>query len=390
MIPYGRQSIGRAEIAAVSAILESDYLTQGPLIDQFEAALCQATGSPYAVVCSSGTAALHLAALAIKTQSGKTSLSSITSPITFVASANCIEYIGGTNNFLDISLESLGLDLDLLEQRCKSGNSPECVVYVDFAGVCGDLARLKALSESYSFKVIEDAAHALGSTYTVAGKSHTVGCGSHSDITILSFHPVKTITTAEGGALLSANKELADIARKMRSHGIEREPAKLTRHDGPWYHEMNALGYHYRLTDIQCALGLSQLNSLAKFRERRQAIVKMYNQAFGGIEQLIIPPWPKDQSPCYHLYPLQFREGSNRRRFAYDFLKEHGIGTQVHYIPVYQQPYYSQKYGFKIGKCPNAELYYSRCLSLPLYPDLSEAQVQHVISSVLASLVHRE
>ena len=303
-----------------------------------------------------------------------------------MASANCVEYTGGTNDFLDISLDSLGLDLDLLEQRCVSGNSPDCVVYVDFAGICADMARLKALSDRFDFRLVEDAAHSLGSTYSVDGKSYAAGCGLHSDITILSFHPVKTITTAEGGALLTRNKALADIARGMRSHGIERDPSKLRHHDGPWYHEMHSLGFHYRLTDVQCALGLSQLKSLPKFRERRQEIVRMYNQAFGGCEQLITPPWPQDQSPCYHLYPLQFREGSKRRRSAYDYLKAHDIGTQVHYIPVYQQPYYADKYGFKPGKCPNAELYYSRTLSLPLYADLSDAQVAQVIASVLATL----
>ena len=386
MIPYGRQSIGPAEIAAVSAILQSDFLTQGPVIDQFEAALCKISGASYAVVCSSGTAALHLSALALKAQLKKESLRSITSPITFVASANCIEYVGGSNDFVDISLDTLGLDLQLLEQRCRKGNIPDCVVYVDFAGIAGDLNKLKKLSNDFGFKVIEDAAHALGTTYNVDAKSYAVGCGEHSDITILSFHPVKTITTAEGGALLTNDKELADYARKMRSHGIEREPAKLSKFDGPWYHEMHALGFHYRLTDMQSALGLCQLNSLPKFRERRQAIVKQYNQAFSAHAQLITPPWPENQSPCYHLYTLQFREGADRRRTAYDYLKEHGVGTQVHYIPVYQQPYYANKYGFKSGKCPNAELYYSRTLSLPLYADLSDSQVQQVISNVIDSL----
>jgi UDP-4-amino-4,6-dideoxy-N-acetyl-beta-L-altrosamine transaminase len=379
MIPYGRQSIDSCDISAVDAALRSDWLTCGPKVEEFEAALCRATGAQFAVACSNGTAALHLACLALDI--GENDLG-VTSPITFLASANCIEFCGGKTDFVDIDPARLCLSPERLEEYCATVATPKVVVPVDFAGIPADLPAIWKSAKSHGFAVIEDAAHALGSAYAHEGATYRCGSCAHSDLAILSFHPVKTITTGEGGAITTNSDELARTLRLLRSHGMTKDPAKLTRNDGPWYYEMHELGFNYRITDIQCALGTSQLRRLGEFKKRRQEIVRRYNAAFQNDKRFMLPPWPGGADPCQHLYPLRFTAGSAARLQAYEALKAAGIGTQVHYVPVHLQPYYAGKYGYKAGKCPAAENYYSGCLSLPLYAGMSDADTEMVIKAM--------
>lgn len=379
MIPYGRQSIDASDTEAVVKVLQSDYLTTGPAVEQFEKKLCGLTGTKHAIACANGTAALHLACMALGIGKGKTG---ITSPITFLASANCVEFCNGATDFVDIDPETLCLSVAALKTYLQKGNRPAVVIPVDFAGAPADLPSLWALAQEYGFNVIEDAAHAIGSTYTHDNKEHQCGSCAHSDLAIFSFHPVKAVTTGEGGAVMTNSDALAEKVRLYRNHGMTKKPELLTKNDGPWYYEMHEPGYNYRITDMQCALGISQLEKLKEFKLRRQEIVRKYNKAFANNNLLITPPWPKNSSPCFHLYALQFTQGENARRTAYDNLRQQGILPQVHYIPVYWQPYYSKKYGYRQGKCPAAELYYSRCLSLPLYPAMTDGDCKLVVSSI--------
>lgn len=358
---------------------KSDYLTTGPQVQEFEKKLCAVTGANYAVVCSNGTAALHLACLALGI--GKEDLG-LTSPITFLASANCIEYCGGKADFVDIDPNTFCLSPDGLVAHCEEVAVPKVVIPVDFAGVPADLPRIKEISKKYGFKIIEDAAHAIGSTYQYKGKEYQCGSCVHSDVAILSFHPVKTITSGEGGAVLTNNPEIAERLIIFRNHGMVRASDNLKNDKGGWYYEMTELGYNYRITDIQCALGISQLKRLDEFKKRRQVIFNIYSDAFAEVDGLILPVWPKNTSPSYHLYTIQFKEGFEKRRAVYDNLRKKNILSQVHYIPVYYQPYYEGKYGKRNGLCPNAEKYYSRCLSLPLYPSLNKRDIDFIIQSL--------
>jgi perosamine synthetase len=376
---YSKQQISDADIQAVKEVLCSDFLTTGPQVTAFEEMLCAATRARYAIASSSGTTALHLACLALDIKKGD---KGITSPITFLASANCMEFCGGKVDFVDIDASTLCLSPEQLEKYCRNGQPPAVVIPVDFAGIPADLPAIQVLSQKYGFKIIEDAAHSLGSTYSYQGKEYPCGCCQHSDLAILSFHPVKTITTGEGGAVLTNDDKLAEALRRLRSHGTVKGGKQNSPLDGDWYYQMLSLGYNYRITDIQCALGLSQLKRLAEFKARRQSIVKCYNEFFQKNSEFIIPPWPSNTSPCQHLYPLQIGAGPKKRKLLYDSLKQDRIFTQVHYIPVYWQPYYSQKYGYRQGKCPEAELYYSRCLSLPLYPTMADDDCELVESSI--------
>jgi perosamine synthetase len=378
MIPYGRQHIDESDTAAVTRALESDFLTTGPAVTAFEKRLCEITGARHAIACANGTAALHLACMALDLRPGDLG---VTSPLTFLASANCVEFCGGTVDFVDIGDGRLGLCPGCLEEYCRT-RKPRVVIPVDYAGIPAHLPRIAALAKQHRFAVIEDAAHSLGSSYTVDGVEYQCGGCAHSDMATLSFHPVKTITTGEGGAVTTNDDALAARLRLLRSHGMTKDSAILTRNDGPWYYEMHELGYNYRITDIQCSLGLSQLDKLELFRDRRRHIVRMYNDAFAHSEQLQTPPWPEHTNPCYHLYPLRFTEGPERRRRMYDLLMNNGIGTQVHYIPVHWQPYYRGKYGFSEGAFPVAETFYNQVLSLPLYPGMTDEDVERVTAGV--------
>ena len=382
-ISYGHQSISEEDIEAVGKVLRSPFLTTGPVAAEFESSLCDLTGAKHAIVCSNGTTALHLACLGIGIS--KDDLG-ITSPITFLASANCVEFCGGRTDFVDIDPETLCLSPEKLEAYCKTVAVPKVVIPVDFAGIPADLPAIHALSKKYGFRTIEDAAHSIGSSYEWNG--HQVSCGAcvHSELAIFSFHPVKTITCGEGGAVLTNDDKMAERLRRMRSHGIEKRVDLLTKSDGPWYHEMTDLSYNCRITDFQCALGRSQLKRLQYFKERRRDIVDRYSSAFSAFEELTLPHDPKGSSVCYHLYILQFHEGSQKRYEAFQKLWNVRVYSQIHYIPVYWQPYYNKKYGYPTGKCPNAEKYYAQCLSLPLYPALSDDEVDYVIESVVDCL----
>lgn len=378
-IPYARQWIRKEDTDRVLATLTSEFLTTGPEVRAFEEALCRVTGARHAVACSNGTAALHLACMALGVSSGDLGL---TSPNSFLASANCIEFCGGRTDFIDIDPASLCMDPAALADYCRTRAVPRVVIPVDFAGTPADLPAIRALAEKFGFAVIEDAAHSLGSVYRHDGK--TVACGSctHTDLAIFSFHPAKTVTAGEGGAVMTNDEGLARRLRTLRTHGMVGSGDLPHETDGPWYYEMAELSYNYRITDIQCALGSAQLKHLETFRHRRREIVRMYNTAFESDHRLILPPAELAADACPHLYPIRFAGGNDVRKRIFLDLRDRDIFCQVHYIPIYWQPYYARKYGFTKGKCPRAETYYSQALSLPLFPALTDDEVHVVITTV--------
>jgi perosamine synthetase len=398
-LPYGRQWIEEDDIAAVVECLRGDWLTQGPRVEQFEKALCNVTGARHAVAVSSGTAALHLAALALGVGPGDTA---ITSANTFVASANCVAYCGGTPYFADVDAATGLIDLGSLEQcvatLTRAGRPPKLIVPVDFAGQPADLPAVRAIAARCGAKVVEDAAHSLGGSYVHNGINfRAAGCG-HADLAILSFHPVKHITTGEGGAVLTNDAAMAARVRELRTHGIHRDPPRLTRpHEGPWYYEQAELGYHYRLTDMQCALGLSQLAKLERFVARRNAIASLYDAAFAEkpLSDFVEPleTGAATAIHAYHLYVIRLKQRPGetvkqlgvRRKALYVALREQRVFTQVHYIPVPQQPYYHSRAPWDLH-FPGAAAYYASCLSLPMYPLLSDKEVQRVVDALRATL----
>ncbi len=389
-VPYGRHAIDDADLSSVAAALQSDRITQGPRIEQFEEALAAAVGARYSVAVSSGTAALHLAALAAGIGPGDILL---TSPITFVASANCALYCGAQPDFVDVDPLRVALDPEALEaylQKPRRAGRPRAVVPVHFAGHPADIERIAAIAKARGLIVIEDACHALGATWTdSAGTTHRVGDGSHAQMAVFSFHPVKHVTTGEGGAVTTNDRALRDRLRSLRSHGIERDPKLLRQREGPWYYEMQSLGYNYRITDFQCALGSSQLAKLDEFLARRREIAARYDSAFRGHPLLEPLAQPARSRSAYHLYVLRLRGAcASRRREVFDALLEAGMGVNVHYIPVSWQPYYQDRFGFRRGEFPHAEDYYRRAVTIPLYPALSDTQVTWVIDTV-SSVVER-
>ena len=393
MIPYGRQSISEDDIAAVVAVLRGDFLTQGPAIESFEQAFAARVGAKYAVAVNSATAALHLA---LRVAGIGKDDRVVTSPITFVASANAAAYVGATPDFADIDPVSYTLDPVALEKTWKPDT--RAVVAVDYAGQVSDLPEISRIARARDAIVISDACHGIGGSFHAQGRSGkrwTLGGNPWADITTFSFHPVKTMTTGEGGMLVTDRKDWADYARILRSHGIVRDPAHFTstdEHDplaekGPWLYEMQELGYNYRLTDIQCALGISQLKRLNQFIARRREIVAAYNHAFTGLSHFTRPGLrdPADVSTTsWHLYTVQidFAALGKMRTEVMKSLRELGVGSQVLYVPVYLQPWYRQTFGYAPGKCPVAEQFYARALSLPLYPSMSDADVAGVIAAV--------
>ena len=399
IIPYGRQSISEEDIEAVCSVLRSDWLTQGPRVREFEDALARQCGARHCIAVSNGTMALHFACLALDMAPGETGL---TSPISFLASANCIAYCGGRADFADIDPKTLCLSPEKVEEYCKTQGVPRVVIPVDFAGVPADLPQFKLLSEKYGFALIEDAAHAIGSTYKYADKEYACGSCVHTDMSVLSFHPVKTITTGEGGAILTNDDNIAAKLRNIANHGIEKAPQKFINKDmafnlqpptsnglpqaNPWYYEMHSLGFNGRITDIQCALGLSQLKRLEVFKAKRQAIARRYNEAFAELEReqvVILPPWPAGTDPCFHLYPIRLGPDCRiSRDELFLGLREKGIYCQVHYIPIYRQPFYLQKYDYNPGRFPKAENYFNSCVSLPLFPDMDDEIFQQIIKSL--------
>jgi UDP-4-amino-4,6-dideoxy-N-acetyl-beta-L-altrosamine transaminase len=389
-IPYGRQHITEADLAAVRETLQSDFLTQGPRIAEFESAFAKYIGSNFAVAVSNGTAALHLCAMALDVKPGQ---KVITSPITFAASANCIAYCGGTVEFADIDPNTLLLDLVAVEKLLSTSPAGTYagVVAIDFAGRAVNLESLKKLADEYGLWIIEDACHAPGGHFPdSAGKIQNCGNGQFADLAIFSFHPVKHIACGEGGMITTNNKAHYERLLTLRTHGITRDPNKFendvqwaagnTKEDVStypgWYMEMHELGYNYRLTDFQAALGISQLKRANDGLEKRRSIARRYEDAFMDKKWLLSQSGSID-GHAYHLYIIEVDD----RLELYNHLRTKNIFAQVHYIPVHLMPYYKQQ-GFKEGDFPHAERYYSRCLSLPMYPTLKEEEQDFVIQTV--------
>jgi dTDP-4-amino-4,6-dideoxygalactose transaminase len=374
-IPYGRQNINSDDIAAVTAVLESAYITQGPAILLFEEAIQLYCGAKHALALSSGTAALHAAMMALDVGKGDIVW---TCPISFVASSNCALYVGAAIDFVDCELATGNIDIAALQLKLETAQSkgclPKILVVVHFSGRVCNMAEIHSFSEKYGFKIIEDAAHALGASYA---NSQKVGCNKYSDITMFSFHPVKSITTGEGGVLTTNDKKIADKIARLRTHGITRDEDKMqnTPH-GPWYYEQIDLGYHYRITDIQAALGTSQLKRLDDFIAKRHKIAENYHNSFAN---LAITPPPSDAKSAWHLYVIQV--DSLKRRQVFDYMRANGIGVNVHYIPIHMQPYYA-KLGFKIGDFPICEKFYAGAISLPVFPTLQENEQEYVIGKL--------
>ena len=395
MLPYGRQSISESDIAAIVAVLRSDFLTQGPLIEEFERQFAQRVGASYAVAVNSATAALHLAMRVAGIGAGDRV---VTSPITFVASANAAAYVDATPDFCDVDPTTITLDPAVLEKNWTDDTL--AVVAVDYAGQACDLPEIARIAHARGAIVIEDACHGAGGAFhsgPAAGKRWNLGGNPWADLAVFSFHPVKTMTTGEGGMLVTNRADWARRARTLRSHGIVRDPtAFVTGADdatlgerGPWSYEMQELGYNYRLTDMQCALGLSQLRRLDSFITRRREIVAAYNAAFADLDWLQTPGLrtaADAATTSWHLYSVQidFSALGRTRSQVMAQLRIEGVGTQVLYIPVHLQPWYRQRYGYGPGKCPVAENFYSRALSLPLYPAMTDGDVKCVIAAVQA------
>jgi len=392
MIPYGKHWIDDDDIKAVVDVLKGDWLTQGPKVSEFEKALADYCGAAYAVAVSNGTAALHLACLAAGITEGD---EVITSPMTFVASANCILYCGGTPVFADI--DSASWNIDTADINRKIGAKTKAIIPVHFAGLPCDMEAIGKLAQDHNLIVIEDACHALGAEWKdAAGQWQKTGSCSHSDMTVFSFHPVKHITTGEGGAILTNNAAYYEKLLLLRSHGITKNPEKFVHKDPavsstspePWYYEMQELGFNYRITDMQCALGLTQLRRNKTFVERRRSIAQQYDDAFKNSEHITVQPEPAAKRNAHHLYAVQIdfaRTGRDRASFMHELHKK-GIGTQVHYIPVHLQPYYRKRFGSKEGDHPVSEAYYRKALSLPLFPKMSDANVASVIKAVKDTL----
>jgi len=370
-LPYGHQWIDEDDIAAVSQVLRSDWVTTGPGVDEFEARLAEYVGSEYAVVLSSGTAALHAAAFAAGIGPGD---EVITTPLTFAASANCVLYQGGAPRFADVEADTLNIDPVEIERAITPRT--KAIIPVDYTGQPCDLAEISEIARQHDLVVIEDAAHALGAEY----RGQRVGSLSH--MTVFSFHPVKLITTGEGGAVTTDDAELARRLRLFRNHGITSE-ARERQEAGAWFYEMTALGFNYRLTDFQCALGMSQLDKLDRFLARRREIAREYDEAFADLAQVMTPAVRDDRLSAWHLYVIRLALERLRvgRGEVFAALRAENIGVNVHYIPVYWHPYYAQL-GYERGLCPVAEDAYERLVTLPLFPAMSDADVADVIAAV--------
>lgn len=377
-IPYGKHWVIEEDIKAVGEVLRSNFLVQGPCVLKFEKAICKYTGAKYCVAVSSGTAALHLAVLALEIPEKN---EGITTPNTFLASSNALIYTGLTPVFADI--DSRTFCIDPKEITKKITKKTKVIIPVDFAGQPADMREISKLAKEKNIFVIEDAAHAFGSRY--ADGSYVGSC-KYSDLTTFSFHPVKTVTTGEGGAITTNSKKLYEKLIMLRSHGTTKEPDKLKKNPGPWYYEMQSLGFNYRLSDFGAALGLSQLKRLNFFIKRRRQIVERYNKAFKNLENFTTPFEKKGVKSAFHLYValIDFKKLSKTRKQVMEQLKGKGVGTQVHYIPVYQQPYYREHFNQKSGELEVCEEYYEKCLSMPLYPKMTDGEVDQVIRAVQA------
>lgn len=384
MIPYGRQEVTQTDIDAIVAVLRSDFLTQGPQVPLFEQTVANHVGARHALAVNSATSALHIACLALGLGPGDWLW---TTPNTFVASANCGLYCGAQVDFVDIDPRTYNLCPQALERKLvaaqAAGRLPKVVVAVHLCGQPCDMAAIHALGQRYGFKIIEDASHAIGGKY----KGEFIGNGRYGEITVFSFHPVKIITTAEGGMALTNDAELANKMALLRSHGITRDAAQMTHApDGPWYYQQVDLGFNYRMTELQAALGVSQMARLDDYVARRHALAARYDTLLADLP--ITRPWQHpDSYSGLHLYVirLQLERISKTHRQVFDSLREQGIGVNLHYIPVHTQPYYQQM-GFKAGDFPEAERYYAEAISLPMFQTMTEAQQDKVTEALRAAL----
>jgi len=367
-IPYGHQWIDNKDIKEVIKVLRSDWITQGPKVDEFEKAVAKYCGVRYAVAVSSGTAALHAAYAVAGIGPGD---EVITTPLTFAAATNGIVYCGGKPVFADIQEDTLNIDPKEIEKKITK--KTKAIAPVDFAGHPSDYDEILKIAKKYKLLIIEDAAHALGSEYK--GKK----IGSFADMTILSFHPVKAITTGEGGMILTNNKDFYEKLKIFRHHGIVKKPE-----EGGWYYEIENPGYNYRLTDFQCALGLSQLKKIDKFIKRRREIVVKYNKAFKNIKEITIPTERSYVKSAWHIYPIQLNLEKLKigRKKIFEELRKEGLGVQVHYIPLHLQPFYKKKFGYKKSNFPIAEKYYRRAITLPLFPKMNDEEVSRIVKTI--------
>jgi UDP-4-amino-4,6-dideoxy-N-acetyl-beta-L-altrosamine transaminase len=385
MIPYGKQSINQSDIDSVISVLQSEFLTQGPVVPTFEKAISGCVGAKYGVAVNSATSALHLACLALGVKSGDCVW---TSPNTFVASANCALYCGANVDFVDIDAQTYNISIELLEKKllqAKATNSlPKALIPVHFAGQSCDMERIHSLSRQFGFYVIEDASHAIGAEF----HGQPVGGCQYSDMTVFSFHPVKIITTGEGGLITTNSDSLYDKLVSLRSHGITRDPTKMTHPShGAWYYQQLELGYNYRLTELQAALGLSQLTRLNEFLQRRRYLANRYERALADLPITLPFCAPKTVS-AWHLYVIRISNEHFKlnREEIFNELRDKGIGVNLHYIPIHSQPYY-QKMGFQWGDFPNAEHYYTEAISLPLHYEMTDTEQDFVCQSLRELLI---
>lgn len=380
MIPYGRQKITAEDIHAVVGVLQSDFLTQGPMVPNFEQAMAGYCHSQYAIAMNSATSALHLACLALEVGPGD---SVWTTPITFVASANCALYCGAAVDFVDIDPHTYNMSVTALAEKLAQakalGKLPKVVIPVHLTGQACEMQAIHLLSQQYGFRIIEDASHAIGGRY----QSEAIGNCRYSDITVFSFHPVKIITTGEGGIAVTNDETLAKRLARLRTHGITRDATEMTHaSDGPWYYQQLDLGFNYRMTDLQAALGLSQLQQLDHYVSKRHALAARYHELLSNAA--ITKPWQHpDSYSGLHLYIIRLNLEKNAimHRKIFEYLRDKGIGVNLHYIPIYRQPYYAQ-FGFKRSDFPEAERYYASAITLPMYPDLTEVQQEYVANTL--------
>lgn len=387
IIPYGKHQVSQEDIDMVTEVLRSNFLTQGPMVPKFESLVARRCEVQYAAAVNSATSALHIACLALGVQTGDVVW---TTPITFVASANCALYCGATIDFVDIDPRTYNLSADRLQEKlekaAKNGKLPKVVIPVHLAGQPCEMDRIHALSLKYNFKIIEDASHAIGGRY----KGEPIGNCKYSDITVFSFHPVKIITTGEGGMVLTNNLELYNRMYRLRSHGITRNAAEMTHpSDGPWYYQQIDLGFNYRMTDIQAALGISQLSKLDEFVAKRHQVAKNYNELLQNLPVTL--PWQHpDAYSGMHLYiiRLKLKEFPFSHKQVFEQFRSTGIFVNLHYIPVYRQPYFSQ-FNFDRKNFPESEAYYAEAISIPMYPDLTKEEQAEVVHRLVTPMGHQ-
>ncbi|MDR2723739.1 MAG: UDP-4-amino-4,6-dideoxy-N-acetyl-beta-L-altrosamine transaminase [Holosporaceae bacterium] len=375
---YGKQSISLDDIESIAKVLNSDLISQGPKINEFETAICEYTGAKYCIVVANATAALHLSMIALDVKSGD---EVITTPLTFMASANCISYVGGTVKFADIEPETANIDVKEIKNRLTT--KTKALIPVHFAGQSCDMSAIGSLAKARGISVVEDASHAIGSDYNGA----KVGSCAHSDATVFSFHPVKNMTTGEGGAITTNSKELYEKLLLLRSHGMVKNDPQLTDVHGKWFYEMHRPGFNYRMTDLQAALGLSQLKRIDKFKEKRRGIVSLYKKILAEDSRISFLVEKNYSNACFHLCPalIDFENLKIDKKKFFNDLWEAGLHLQVHYIPVHWFAYY-RNLGFCKGDFPNAEKYYEKTISLPLYPDLSDSDVEYIAETFVKVL----